>query len=137
MSNSNAQSQLPLTITDLVCVDDLDPGGSETTSDLQALQQDLYHILVEAFGSNPDDPNRGIGVEGLLGGTSANLQAAASSIDSQFRKDDRVEQSQTTLTYDPSADEYTIGVQVVPVGSLLPLALGYTYSKGQGLVPTP
>jgi hypothetical protein len=128
--------KLPLTIPDLLCVDDLDPNGGETTSDLQSLAQDIYHLLIEAPGSNPDDPDRGVGVEGLLGNSSANLAAAASTIDTQLRRDDRIDSSKTTLTTNPDGS-YNLLIQVVPTGSVLPLTYGYNYANATGLVPTP
>jgi hypothetical protein len=133
MSNT---ASLPLTISDLLCETDLDPNGGETTSDLQTLAQDILHILIEAPGSNPDDPDRGVGCEGLLGNSSANLGAAAGTIDAQLRKDDRIDSSLTTLTTNPDGS-YNLTIQVVPTGAVLPLTLNYNYSNATGLVPQP
>ncbi len=51
---------------DLLCVDDLDQFGGELDDPIAELAQDNYHRLIEAPGSNPDDPNRGLGLEDLL-----------------------------------------------------------------------
>ncbi len=128
-----ASAPLPLTYADAVCTDDLDPNGNETTSDLQNLAQDIYHILLEAPGSNLDDPARGIGVEGLLSGTSLTLTQAASVIDSQLRKDDRIDSSTTTLTLD-AGGTYQLTILVTVDATVLPL--GYTFSQQGGLVPS-
>jgi hypothetical protein len=89
---------LPLTVPDLVCVDDLDLFASETLSDLENLEQDVYHLLIESLGSNPDDPTRGIGIEDLLSSSDVQVNAMAFSIDTQLRDDDRIHESHTTVT---------------------------------------
>ena len=121
---------LPLTYPDLVCMDDLDPFAAETTSDLQNLQQDVYHILIEEPGSNPDDETRGVGIEGLLSGTSVDLLAAASSIDAQLEKDDRIDSSSTTITdvtqgSPQQGATYQIVVTVTVSGTVVPLSFDY------------
>jgi hypothetical protein len=127
-------ASLPLTVSDLVCEFDLDPLGGETTSDLQSLGQDILHILLEAPGTNPDDPDRGIGVEGMLSGTNVNLTNSATIIDSQLRKDDRIQSSKTTLTVDANG-VYTLNLQVLPIGAVLPQSLNFTYSASTGVAP--
>ncbi len=89
---------LPLTAPDLVCVDDLDPFASETTSDLQSLIQDVYHVLIQAPGSNPDDIDRGIGVNQMLSGATNALAGTAHMIQVELAKDDRIDAVQAKMT---------------------------------------
>lgn len=117
-------------VVDAVCLDDLDANGNETTSDLQGLSQDVYHLLLEAHGSNLDDPARGVGLDDLLSRPTISLSAAASVIDSQLRRDPRIDSSKTTLSV--VAGVWTIAVQLVVNGALLPL--GFKYSSSAGLL---
>lgn len=57
---------MSLTYAELVCLDDFDPYGAETTSDLQNYTQDIYHRISQAHGSNPDAPDAGAGGETIL-----------------------------------------------------------------------
>lgn len=125
------ESPILIPVVDAVCLDDLDQNGNETTSDLQVLAQDVYHLLLEAPGSNLDDPTRGVGLDGLLSKPAPDLVAAANTIDAQLRKDKRIGASKTTLTANPDGS-YTVSVAIVVNGSLLPL--GYLYSSAAGLV---
>lgn len=74
---------------DLVCEMDLDLFGRETEDPLEILSQDLYHRLIELYGSNPDDPDRGVGIASMLSGTAEDVDPGAA-IEADFRKDDRV-----------------------------------------------
>ena len=74
---------------DLVCVDDLDEYASETDDELEGLAQDLYHRLLEDFGSNPDDEARGVGLLSRLSGHDDPTMIARL-IESDFLLDDRV-----------------------------------------------
>lgn len=48
--------------------DDVDRFGAETEDELENLEQDLFHRLIEPRGSNIDDPDRGLGLEDMLSG---------------------------------------------------------------------
>jgi hypothetical protein len=142
MSNT---SGLPLTYPDLACVGDLDAFGSETGSDLETLEQDVYHILIEEPGSNPDDPTRGIGVESLLSGDISVLQAVPRQIEAQLMKDDRVDQCKASLAQIPAGGAFSDGtpvgdsvayeltVEIVPSGSVLPISLAFGFTPIGGL----
>lgn len=138
---------LPLTVSDLVCFDDVDAGGAETTSDLQTLIQDVYHVLIEKRGSNIDDPTRGADVEGKLSGTSSDLVTIAQEIESELQKDDRITSCQAAvsfLTPGSSAPDGTLlpnggwllEVDIQPASSIAPSAqsLAYYFSQQTGLV---
>lgn len=141
---------LPLTAPDLVCLDDLDPFASETTSDLQSLEQDVYHILIETAGSNPDDETRGIGVEQLLSSSASNFTMITQIIDTQLSKDDRIDTCTSTLTSLPPGSTlpdgtplpdggYLLELDIVPdesvLGSSDVIALAFGYSGSGGLTP--
>lgn len=74
---------------DLVCEKDLDLFGRETDDPLEILSQDLYHRLIELYGSNPDDTDRGVGIVSMLSGAIEDVDPSAV-IEADFRKDDRV-----------------------------------------------
>lgn len=131
----SAAPPLPLTVADLVCLADLDPKATETTSDLQSLEQDVLHILIEVRGSNPDDPDRGIGAEEMLSGSAANIAALPGLIDAELLKDPRIDASSSTLTTGPAAGQYTIRVQITVDGAVV--GLSYSYTLTTGLQPMP
>ena len=115
---------LPLTYSDIVCYADLDGTGAETTSDLQNLKQDLFHVLWQVKGSNPDDLERGVDIVGLLSGTVVDFQNAVTTIDTEFEKDTRVDSSSTTLTQQ-SDGSWLISTVVVVDGAVVGLAWSY------------
>lgn len=75
---------------------DLDEFGGDTTSDEQDLEQDVIHRLSEAYGSNPDDRDRGVGVDNFLSG-SPDLQGLDRAIADDLTKDDRIDTVDTTI----------------------------------------
>lgn len=125
---------LPLTYPDLVCVLDLDPNASETTSDLQNLEQDVFHVLIELLGSNPDDPTRGIGIDQYLSGTEDDLAKVPRQIEVQLGEDDRIDAVSASLTPQDNAQfPWLLSVNMQVDGSVL--GLQYGYSSGSGLAP--
>lgn len=74
---------------DLVCREDLDEFASETDDEFEQLAQDLEHRLLEEYGSNPDDEDRGVGIMSRLSG-SDDPNMIARLIEADFHKDDRV-----------------------------------------------
>jgi hypothetical protein len=76
---------------------DMDPSAADTDSDLESLEQDVLHIIVEVQGSNLADPQNGIGADGYLSGTSAQLAAMPALIDAQLASVDRITSSHTTI----------------------------------------
>lgn len=127
-------STLPLMVRDLVGLDDIDTLGAETLTDLETFEQDVYHILLEAPGSNPDDIDRGIGIASLLSGKQPDLLAAASTVDAQLAKDERCHQSTTTIGTEIVNGErvFAIQIEVQVDGSVLGLA--FQFSDRGGLI---
>lgn len=137
-------SPLPLTAPDVVCFDDLDLLGTETASDLETLEQDVYHVLIEVPGSNPDDVSRGCGVESILSGPSTRLDGLTTKIESQLRKDDRIDDARAMLTKLPPGSTlpdgttlpdggYLLGIEIVSGASVL--GLSYSFTSDGGLAP--
>jgi hypothetical protein len=130
-TGANGEQTVQVPVTDLVAVDDLDANGAETTSDLQAYAQDIYHELIEAPGSNLADPAGGIGIGGLMSGASSDVVRAVSTIDPRLSQDPRCAKSETTLVTDSLGAPVSASIDIEPVGSLLPL--NFSWSKSAGL----
>jgi len=120
---------LPKTYQTIRWTDDADPNFVDTASDLESLEQDVLHILMQVLGSNLDDPNRGVHAEGYLGATNLKIGELPHLLDSQLESDSRISSSQTTLTQ-TSANPVTFMVQctVVVAGQVVKL----NYKVGPG-----
>ncbi len=120
-----ASVPLPLTYPDLLCVNgDLDPFGGETTSDLQSLIQDVGHLLQEEPGSNPDDPNRGIGVHLYLNGTVDAFKGLSGLIEAQLSEDDRIDGISCKVTTNPNGT-FLLRLDIGVNGTIVPLQYGW------------
>lgn len=99
-------------MADLVAFDDLDPLGSECATPLDELEQDLWHRLNEEYGSNPDDGDRGVGIENWLKKPFQPVQLQRA-IEIDFRKDPRVDSVTATVTAVAGVSEtYQVSVAV-------------------------
>jgi hypothetical protein len=137
-------ADLPLTVPDLDWVEDMDLFAGETTSDLQTLAQDVFHILIEVLGSNIDDVSRGVGLGRVLSGTEGQLSDITRIIDAQLQKDERIDASTTTLTKLPPGSTlangtplpnggYSIDIEIV-AGSKV-LGSSFSFTSDGGLAP--
>lgn len=122
-------SSLPLTAPDLVCYDDVDPLAAETQSDLESFAQDVYHLLLELPGTNPDDPNRGIGIELYLSGTFADFAKLPALIEQQIGDDPRATGCSCSITSN-SNGTYGINIQIACSTGVLPLNFEYSAASG-------
>jgi phage baseplate assembly protein W len=118
---------LPKTYAEARWLDDLDPSGAETDSDLESLEQDVLHILSEALGSNIADPKSGVDAPSYLNGTLTRLRTMPGIIDAQLANVTRITSSKTTLTQQDDGS-YQIAVQVA-VGAQV---VGLNYLLGPG-----
>lgn len=125
---------LPLTVPDVVCTDDVDQYARETTSDLETLVQDVFHILIELPGTNIDDPDRGVGVEALLSGSAANIGTVQKRIEAQLLRDDRIDACTTEVSSDPDSGTYNLAITIQVDGSVVGLSFAYDAASGLSLV---
>jgi phage baseplate assembly protein W len=94
---------------DLRAYDDLDAFAEETIDELEDLEQDLAHRLIEPRGANLDDPDRGLGIEDRLGGVVD--PTLAQDIEDEFRKDERVSAVSARVS-ELDAGKFSIEIQV-------------------------
>ena len=122
----------PFSAPDLVCVSDLDPLASETVNEEQNLEQDCFHALLQRPKSNPDAPDRGVGVETYLSGTSNDLLGLPAAIVADLEKDPRVASVSAPVTLQPDGS-YRIDVEIETKSGLV-FPLSYAYTSAGGLV---
>lgn len=115
-------------VPDLVCADDLDLFGAETTSELENLIQDVQHVLLETLGSNLDDPDRGVGIFAYLSASTDKFAGLPGIIETQLLTDDRITQCVCTITQDGSTDTYNIVVQIAVDGNQINLSFSWDSS---------
>lgn len=111
---------------DLVWRDDLDEFASETDDELEQLAQDLEHRLFEAYGSNPDDEDRGAGLRSRLSSSDDPIKIGRL-IEADFTKDERVLTCVATVDVRNAGNSgaaATIGIEVTTTDGLL--TLGYS-----------
>ena len=75
---------------DLRWLSDMTPDAQETSSDAEEAEQDAMHVIEEDYGSNYDDPTRGLGIasissQAMLTSTRSWEQKAVT----ELQKDDR------------------------------------------------
>ena len=139
--------QFPLTAPDLAVsgspsnpsaggIVDIDAIATETTSELQNLQQDLTNRLTELPGSNLDfgNPNnRGVGIMTYLSAPTTRLVGLPGRIDAEFEQDPRITNSATTI--EQQADgSFRISTQLVCVAGVVGLAWSWSQA---GVAPLP
>ena len=86
---------------DVRCEDDLDLFGGDLDDPLEELRQDVIHMLLESYGSNPDALERSIDLEAALSGPED--PALAHRIESKLREDDRIDDAEVTITEEGDA----------------------------------
>lgn len=102
-------------MVDVICFDDLDLFGRELNDPLEELRQDLYHRGIEPPGSNIDDSDRGLGLDGSLNGPVD--RGLKHQIEAEFRKDDRVDAVNAEIT-EVDESSYRVAIEVEPGGGL-------------------
>lgn len=120
---------LPLTYTDAVCGLDVDPLGRETGSDLENLVQDVFHVLLQALGSNPDDPDRGLGIEAVLNASDTAARTISGRVDRELDKDTRISSSSTSFSEQPDGS-YLISIRIQVGDTVLPLDFSFDSQSG-------
>lgn len=126
-------ASLPQTYKDIVCVLDMNPNATETTSDLQSLVQDVFHILLEFPGSNPDDVTRGIGMQTYLSATQDKFQGLPGKIEEQLKRDTRITSASCVIEIVAGSPLLKLNVQVGQ--QIIPLQFGYIDGQFTNLTP--
>lgn len=108
--------------TDLWGVEDLDPMFSEV-SGAAGVAQALARRLITPRGALLDDPGYGYDLRGRLNAaiTSAGRLAMQTAIAAELRKDERVDDVQVTLTFEPALN--ALHVDAVVFGAFGPFRL--------------
>lgn len=82
---------------DLRGYEDLDEFMSETDDPLVELSQDVFHRMIEGYGSNLDiDADASLGLETVLHGDLEVIQSSL--IEAGLRKDDRIDNAKAVIT---------------------------------------
>lgn len=99
--------------TDWSCTDALDPNGAEVSGRL-CLAQALLRRLLTPRGGLITDPDYGYEIGAYLNDdlTAAQLASIAGNVDAELRKDPRVADSRTTVSFD--GQTMTVSSQVLP-----------------------
>lgn len=88
-------------MADLVGFEDMDEFAAELDDPIAELEQDVYHRLVESYGSNLDVPaEASIGVGDVLNG--AFDPQLGQRVEAGLKKDDRIDGVQAIVTRDTS-----------------------------------
>ena len=107
--------------TEIQCLYDLDEFGTEITDPAEELYQDLVHRIITPPGQNIDDPDNGLGIDGLLSGSNADLISLGPRIEAELRKDDRVADVRALVT-PLGRGVYSIRIAVVPDSNVIQTA---------------
>lgn len=81
---------------DVLCYEDLDEFGRDLDDPLAELEQDVVHMLLEAYGSNPDAPERSIGLEDALNGPTD--PSLSHRIEAKLTDDPRINAARAVIT---------------------------------------
>lgn len=93
---------------DGLAFDDMDEFGRELDDPLAELEQDVIHMLLETYGSNPDVLTRGIGLIAALSGPANRLPSVKALAEQQLEEDDRIDRAQVTFTPTDTRGEYRV-----------------------------
>ncbi len=108
---------------DGLAFDDMDEFGRELDDPLAELVQDVVHLLLEVFGSNPDALGRGVGLVAALSGPASRIPGIRAQIESQLHDDPRISNAKATITATDSRGTYRIDLEIEVNGADLALAL--------------
>lgn len=96
---------------DGLAFDDMDEFGRELDDPFEELVQDVVHLLLEAYGSNPDALTRGAGLTGALSGPDKRIPTIRAQIESQLHDDTRL--SNATVSIQPTDTRGSYRVDLV------------------------
>jgi hypothetical protein len=96
-------------MVDGLAFNDMDLFGRELDDPIAELEQDIWHMLLEAYGTNPDARERGIGIEDALSGS--DLTGLRRRIEDSIGRDSRVTAVAANLSFVDAAEK-TILVEI-------------------------
>jgi hypothetical protein len=97
-------------MADLRAFDDLDEFGAECSSAVEELEQDIFHRLIERYGSNADVPDRGESVDEWLSSTIGKDEAVRR-IENECLRDQRVAAA-TVKIVEQQKDYWLISIEI-------------------------
>lgn len=112
---------LARTYQEIRWADDMDPNGAETDSDLESLEQDVLHLIVQRVGSNLADPTKGAGALDYLSGPASRLERLPAVLDAQLAAVTRIASSRSTLTVETDGT-YRLDVEIAVGPAVLAIA---------------
>lgn len=109
-------------MVDGLCYTDVDPFGRELNDPLEELSQDIVHMLLESYRSNPDALARSIGLEDAL--SDVNAPGLRERIESKLTDDNRITAAEAVLT-DAGGGVTRIDLRIVANETTLGISLNF------------
>ena len=103
---------------DLRCLEDMSRFGDECADELEELEQDAYHLLIQTTGTNLDDLERGLAVDDTLSDSTEVLSSLPSKCEAELGKDDRVGSVSAVLTEDEDGNP-RLEIKIAPTDETL------------------
>ncbi len=79
---------------------------------LAELEQDVVHLILEAYGSNPDVRTRGAGLRAALSGDAARLPETKAQIEAQLQDDPRITRATASFKATDTRGAYAIDIAI-------------------------
>lgn len=95
-------------MVDLLCIDDVDEFGRELDDPMEELFQDVIHMTLESYGTNPDAPTRSLGADDMLSGEGPTTEWLAR-CKTKLEEDPRIQAA--ALDWDEDANEVSMRLQ--------------------------
>ncbi len=103
---------------ELRCLEDMSAFADECVDDLEEIEQDVYHVLVERTGTNLDDLERGLAVDDMLSDSTTVLDGLPTKTEAELGKDDRISAVACKLTTDADGNP-RLEVTIQPTDEVL------------------
>ncbi len=116
---------------DGLAFDDMDEFARELDDPIAELDQDVVHILLEVFGSNPDVTTRGVGLVQALSGPANRIPGMEAHAKSQLEDDPRIDRA--TVTISPTDARGAYRVDLVILVNNVELGAAYAVDSAGGV----
>lgn len=107
---------------DGLAFDDMDEFGRELDDPFEELVQDVVHLLLESYGSNPDVLNRGVGLAGALSGPANRIPGLQAQIEAQLNDDVRISRAKVRISATDTTGTYRVDLEIQVNGEEINLA---------------